>query len=86
MVNNDLSGSRYHYGGTPWMKVKKRAPLKSVGWRKQGEGWRLFLELKWKVSNELYLREDRGRWLEEMIQSSSSSDSQKAIGVEYSQH
>jgi len=32
---------------------------------------------EWKVSNELYLREDRGRWLEEMIQSSSSSDSQK---------
>jgi len=25
-------------GGTPWMKVKKRAPWKSVGWRKQGEG------------------------------------------------
>jgi len=38
------------------------------------------------VSNEVYFREDRGRWLEEMIQSSSSSDSQKAIGVEYSQH
>jgi len=38
------------------------------------------------VSNEVYLREDRGRWLEEMIQSFSSSDSQKAIGMEYSQH
>jgi len=42
--------------------------------------------LEWKVSNELYLREDGGMWLEEMIQSSSSSDSQKAIGVDYSQH
>ena len=42
--------------------------------------------LEWKVSNEVYLREDRGRWLEEIIQSSISSDSQKAIGVEYSQH
>jgi len=21
-----------------WMKVKKRAPWKSVGWKKQGEG------------------------------------------------
>jgi len=38
------------------------------------------------VSNELYRREDRGRWQEEMIQSSTSSDSQKAIGVQYSQH
>jgi len=38
------------------------------------------------VSNEVYLREDRGGWLEEIIQSSSSSDSQKAIEVDYSQH
>jgi len=38
------------------------------------------------VSNEFYLKEDIGRWLEEMIQPSNSSDSQKAIGVEYSQH
>jgi len=68
------------------MKVKKRAPWMGEDGRKQGEGWRLFSELEWKVSNEFYLRKDRGRWLEEMIQFSSSSDSQKAIGVEYSQH
>ena len=42
MMNNGMSGSRYHYGRTPWMKVKKRAPWKSVDWQKQDEGLRLF--------------------------------------------
>jgi len=45
---------------------------------KEGGRSRLWSE---KVRIEFYFREDRGRWLEEMIQSSSLSDSQKAIGV-----